>query len=152
MTRSDRWIGALLIGLAAMIMYQAATMDYHQFSNDPGPALIPKIISVGLFLSGLGLLLWPRKKTAAPQETKQKEAVLRMQVIALSFLVYTIVMAWIGFVFSTFLFTSFAIWFLAKERSRKTLFLGVATSAVVTGCLYLTFVKLLNTVLPSGLL
>lgn len=151
MTRSDRWIGACLIGLAAMIMYLAATMDYHQFSNDPGPALLPKIVSVGLFLCGLGLLLWPKRKTAA-QEARQKEATMRMLVIALSFIVYTILMNVLGFVISTFLFICFAIWFLAKERSKKTLLWGVATSVVVTGCLYLTFVKLLSTVLPSGLL
>lgn len=172
MTINDRWIGLAVIAISLVMGVQSFTMNYPVFSNDPGPAFFPGIISVLLLVCGLGLVFWPRAKeagqaqggeedklAAADAETadsgekrSQHAGTARMLGLAASIVVYAAIFEFVGFMTSTFLFLAFSIWLLSETRNWRTLGVGVVTSAIATGVVYAVFDKLLNVNLPTGFL
>lgn len=151
MTKGDRWIGIALIVFGAFMLYQAFTMEFPVFPNDPGPVLMPKILGIGLLICGAGLLVWPKSEAAEAkrkEESKFDEGSKRMAVIGSALILYIFLMKFIGFLISTVLFMAFVIWFLDDAKSKKTVVLSVVSSIIVSGGIYLIFNNGLGIILP----
>lgn len=151
MTSADRWVGLLVSLLGVFILGYVMTLRFPEFSNDPGPAFMPKAVAVGLIVCGLGLLFWPKSRgePSAPKTTRIQ--ILRMGVVAASLVLYALVFNLIGFVASTFLFLTFTAGFLSGALAKKAYLSGAVVAAIVTALIYYVFHGLLNIVLPKGI-
>ncbi|MFC4562010.1 tripartite tricarboxylate transporter TctB family protein [Nocardiopsis mangrovi] len=68
--RSELLVAALVIGIAAFLAFQTATMPVPPGTEPPGPRFFPTIVSVFMFGAGLALTVQvirhPRRGTAEP--------------------------------------------------------------------------------------
>lgn len=156
MTKNDRIIGFVLLAIAIYMLYYANTVEYQQFEADPGPALFPLIVAIGLIVCSAGLIFWPKEKQSDDsidqnEELPKKEftaGYLKTIVVAVSSIVYVLLLENIGFIISTLIFLTFIIWYLAEQRNRKMIVSAALTSVIVTFSVYFIFEKYLQIYLP----
>ncbi|MFZ4453733.1 tripartite tricarboxylate transporter TctB family protein [Salibacterium aidingense] len=158
MTKNDKYIGAFIILLGLYMFIQTFWTSYPNFPNEPGPVLMPKVIGGGLFLCGLGLLLWPKKKEKKEEIYSKEEIVYiqegslkRMFIIAGAFICYVAILNIIGFIISTIVFLAFSIWFLNPIKTKQTFIIATTTAIGMSIIVNFSFSKLLNIRLPDGL-
>ena len=156
MNKNDRIIGIVLILVAIYMFYYVNVAEYNQFGDDPGPTLLPLIIATGLTICGLGLVFWPKKQVdtetedeqATGETTGEPRNVRKGVIIAVSIVTYVLLLQFVGFIISTIVFMVFAINYLAEIRTRKSMILSVAISAVVTLSVFFVFEHYLRIFLP----
>jgi hypothetical protein len=137
----------LLFGAISVLLYMSR--DYFELSRK-----LPQLVGgLALILLSweLGLGLWKRKQAAAQGGEQKKERlsafiVKRWLTLAISLLVYVILLSKLGFLLMTSLLMLSILWFFDV---RKPLVLVVYT-AVSVGVVYGIFAKLLYVPLPAG--
>lgn len=139
--RVDRIVGAslLLFGLATGL--EASTFNV-AFMTDPiGPKALPWFVAALLIGAGVRLLVVPRPSVPLPG----RAVVLRMAAATLAFLVYALLLPWIGFFTSTAMVVAALALLYSGPR-----WPSVAAGLAVSGALWLLFVALLSLPLPVG--
>jgi putative tricarboxylic transport membrane protein len=140
---SDRVLGAVCVVASAAMAW--AAQDYAAaISYEPvGPRAFPLLLAGGLGLSGLWLVLRPGAGAAAFRGVPWRPTAL----CAAAVLVYALLFQWLGFPLATALMAVPVG--MAFGGSWKQALTGGAALGLV---LYLLFDKLLDVVLPAGLL
>lgn len=149
--KKDRAIGlvSLALGIATMIgTMQIPISSSIASSPEPGPRLFPTIAGVLLIICGLGLIL-QKQKDAEPFLEKQQWK--RLGVLALVFVLYCVGLSFLGFVISTPVMLFVSMTMFAGEK-KLPLPAKLLYCAGVTGVIYLLFVVLFKTNIPSGTL
>lgn len=142
-TMSDRLLGAACVVLAAAMAW--AARDYvAPISYEPvGPRAFPLLLAVVLALGGAWLVVKP-----GAHRTGLSQAPLRaLGLMAVAVVVFALVFEWLGFTLATLAMTvPVGIAFGGNWRQSLVAGLGLGIA------LYVLFDKLLDVVLPTGLL
>jgi putative tricarboxylic transport membrane protein len=145
---ADRLLGALCVLVAAAMAW--AARDYAaEFSYEPvGPRAFPMLLAALMGLVGLWLLLRPARLAAVGAGTDTpSHSYAPVVICAVAVLVYGATFEWLGFWLATALMTV-PVALAFGGRWHKALLGGV----VMGLGLYLLFDKLLDVVLPTGLM
>ncbi len=140
----DRILGIFLM-LSSLFMYAYTyTFDYPKGGGYMVDiAFFPRFLSVVLFILGsLLLLIRPAGVGKRASITKGKKLIS----IYISFLGYTFLLDWLGFLIDTFLWVAFMSWLVGERRGWViflTAFLGTAAG-------YYLFSVVLGVPLPEG--
>ncbi|GEM_PF-353984 len=139
--RHDRIAGSILalIGLATGL--EAATFDVRFMTDPVGPKALPLLVAVILFGAGAGMFTRPRTRVELPPAA----AARRMVLAGLAFLVYGLLLPWLGFFLSTSLVVA-VLGLLFGGPRRGSALAGLSLAAT----LWLLFVVLLSLPLPIG--
>ncbi len=140
---SDRVLGAVCVAASAAMAW--AAQDYAAaISYEPvGPRAFPLLLSAGLGLSGLWLVLRPTAGTEALREVPWRATAL----CGAAVLAYALLFQWLGFTLATTLMA------VPVGRAFGGSWRGsLAGGAGLGVVLYLLFDKLLDVVLPAGVL
>lgn len=122
-------------------------------SGFPGPGFLPAIESIILIYLSFKLLISSLKKVKSlnikvenffPEKHSMKRTLLSLFAIS----AYGIILEYLGFMLTTFLFMIFALRYVEELQSRKTIFIAAFLS---TSLFYILFVLLLKSYLPEGL-
>ena len=139
--RSQRIPGAVLTLAGAAIGLEATTFDVAFVADPVGPKALPMLVAVILVGAGihatvspLDTVRWPARPVAA-----------KLLGAAAAFLVYAVALDVIGFFVSTTLVVA-ALSHLYGAAPRH----GVPAAAILSGLLWLLFVRLLALPLPVG--
>jgi len=137
----DRVTGGVLLlaGIAAGL--EATTYDVAFMTDPVGPKALPYLVSVTVVLGGLATLLRPRSSVSLPG----RPAVVRMAGAVLAFVVYALVLPFIGFFTATTMVVA-ALALLYRGPAGPSLAAALGLSAM----LWLLFVALLSLPLPIG--
>ncbi|MBM0066012.1 tripartite tricarboxylate transporter TctB family protein [Alkalicoccobacillus gibsonii] len=147
----ERVMGMVIAGLGLLMFLNTFTMSFMMLADDPGPRLLPRVVSIALILCGIGLAFY--KSEGAKQLTfKLNENSKRMVISFIALLAYALLFNVIGYIISTFVFLSFLTWYLTKEKDKATIWKSLINGFVVTVIIYVVFSQLLNVILPAGLL
>lgn len=147
----ERVMGMVIAGLGLLMFLNTFTMSFMMLADDPGPRLLPRVVSIALILCGIGLAFY--KSEGAKQLTfKLNENSKRMVISFLALLAYALLFNIIGYIISTFVFLSFLTWYLTKEKDKATIWKSLINGFIVTAIIYVVFSQLLNVILPAGLL
>ncbi|MEN0644831.1 tripartite tricarboxylate transporter TctB family protein [Alkalicoccobacillus gibsonii] len=147
----ERVMGMVIAGLGLLMFLNTFTMSFMMLADDPGPRLLPRVVSIALILCGIGLAFY--KSEGAKQLTfRLNENSKRMVISFLALLAYALLFNIIGYIISTFVFLSFLTWYLTKEKDKATIWKSLINGFVVTAIIYVVFSQLLNVILPAGLL
>jgi putative tricarboxylic transport membrane protein len=140
---SDRILGAVCIAASAAMAW--AAQDYAAaISYEPvGPRAFPLLLASGLCLSGLWLMLRPSGNANTLRGVPWKPTA----VCAAAVLSYALMFQWLGFVLATSLM-ALPVGMAFGGSWKQALASGVALGLMF----YLLFDKLLDVVLPGGLL
>lgn len=147
----ERVMGMVIAGLGLLMFLNTFTMSFMMLADDPGPRLLPRVVSIALILCGIGLAFY--KSEGAKQLTfRLNENSKRMVISFIALLAYALLFNIIGYIISTFVFLSFLTWYLTKEKDKATIWKSLINGFVVTAIIYVVFSQLLNVILPAGLL
>jgi putative tricarboxylic transport membrane protein len=147
----ERVMGMVIAGLGLLMFLNTFTMSFMMLADDPGPRLLPRVVSIALILCGIGLAFY--KSECAKQLTfRLNENSKRMVISFIALLAYALLFNIIGYIISTFVFLSFLTWYLTKEKDKATIWKSLINGFVVTAIIYVVFSQLLNVILPAGLL
>jgi putative tricarboxylic transport membrane protein len=140
---SDRLLGAVCVVASAAMAW--AAQDYAAaISYEPvGPRAFPLLLAVGLGLSGLWLVLRPTAGAESFRGVPWKATAL----CAGAVLVYALLFQWLGFALATALM-ALPVGMAFGGSWKQSLAGGAALGLV----LFLLFDKVLDVVLPTGLL
>ena len=147
----ERVMGIVIALLGLVMFLNTLNMSFLMLADDPGPKLLPQIVSIGLIGCGIGLIFY-KNETAKKVTFTLNENSKRMIVSFVALVVYAIVFNLLGYLISTFLFLTFLTWYLTKEKSRATIVKSLLNGVIVTVIIYVVFSTLLNVILPSGFL
>lgn len=147
----------MIIGFFILMLIKSAELHEIRRFGEMGSGFWPAMtLSVATLLSIILLIstLIKYKKQSPSRSTISKEAnvVLRdrrkkfiFSVILL--LIYIVVMPWIGFILSTFIYVFVCIFALGERRKKILIFSPILVTALLT----VTFVKLIAIPLPRGM-
>lgn len=136
----EKWNGLLLIALAAWLWWYSGKFPELP-EGYPGPALFPRIMSMGLGLTGLLFLVlhWPIKKEALPDETLSERSWLHLGGGISVLIIFPFVSPYLGFKVTLGLVClSFGLLFKLRPLTAVLAALGAVLFV------YLTFSKLLG--------
>ena len=149
----EKWSSLFWLGVGTFICIGSLRLSLGQFRN-PGPGFLS--FFAGLVITGLALMVHLRSRKRRPGTTKEKSEPIwsdpkkgmkiAMTVVAL--LVYAVVMNYLGFLISTFLFLAFILKTIEPQRWSVTL-IG---SLVASAAFYVIFEIGLQSQLPKGLI
>ena len=145
--KKDRIAGAVLAaacGLAA-VGTKLMKVKMRLSVGDPGPKLFLYIAAFGMMVCGAGILFSkvPDKKML----TLDRGQWGKFGFLFLVLICYLLGLKYLGFLVSTPL-AAFALIYILKQKKKINLAVAAAYSLILTGVLYLVFVKLLSIVLP----
>ena len=118
----------------------------------PGPGFLPFWLGVLLAVLALILLVaaWRRRATTEKDVHSPfpgGRALLSVGLVLLGLALYTLLMEWLGFLVDTFLFVSYLLRVVEKERWSMTFLTAILTTAA----LYAIFQLLLTITLPRNM-
>lgn len=147
----ERVMGIVIAGLGLLMFLNTFAMSFMMLADDPGPRLLPRVVSIALILCGVGLAFY--KSEGARQLTfKLNENSKRMVISFIALLAYALLFNVLGYIISTFVFLSFLTWYLTNEKDKTTIWKSLINGFIVTAIIYVVFSQLLNVILPAGLL
>ena len=146
----ERLMGIIIAILGLIMFLNTLTMSFMMLVDDPGPTLLPRVVSIALIACGLGLAFY-KSKDARPVVFKLNENSKRMVISFIALLIYAILFNVLGYMLSTFVFLSFLTWYLTKQKNTAAIWKSLLNGLVVTAIIYLVFTQLLNVILPSGI-
>ena len=114
----------------------------------PGPGFFPFGLAIALILLSLALIFNYWKKDSSPAPFWPERTWLRPLLGVAILIFYALVVDFIGFILTTFLFLVIWMWVIERLRWRTILSISVGT----TVALYLIFNLFLEVPLPSGFL
>ncbi|MFK3936101.1 tripartite tricarboxylate transporter TctB family protein [Alkalihalobacillus sp. NPDC078783] len=147
----ERLMGITITLVGLLMFLNTLNMSFLMLVDDPGPKLLPQIVSIGLIGCGVGLILY-KNESAKKVTFKLNDNSKRMIVSFIALVIYAIVFNFLGYLISTFLFLTFLTWYLTKEKNKTTIIKSLISSTIVTVIIYVVFSTLLNVILPSGFL
>lgn len=160
--KQDKAIGLLLIVFSGFMYYQADKLPSPMFDT-LGADVFPKIVFVLLAIGGAILSagqFFKECKTTGGRDAdggaqKPKSSGRRIGFYAfviigfLFFLLYVILMRYLGYLISTLLFLPVFMWVLSP-RTKRTALIILLTALGLTFSLQYTFTNLLKVYLPEG--
>ncbi len=148
MEKSDRMSALFFIGLSLFVCQQSATIGLGTLRK-PGPGLLAFGAGAGIGLLSLVLLIQSLASKTKKIGLGHSERVIhriKFLFICISLFIYTMIVGWLGFAFSTFLFVLFLIYAIESERWWRM----VLKAVLITSGNYLIFVVWLGLSLPKG--
>lgn len=151
--RPDALIGALILGIAALLFWQTGKIPTPPFIPI-GPAFYPRVILVVLAVLAVALMAETLLARREPPRGPAVPAARRRWLVALCFALfglYTAALPWLGYRLSTGLFVAATQWSLGPRTlgSLPGCALVGATTALVS---YAVFQLYLHVLLPRGAL
>ncbi len=137
----DRVIGGLLAAVGVTLALEATTFDVAFMTDPVGPKALPFLVAVMLVVGGAVAWIRPRGDVGLPSAN----VFLRMGSAVVAFLVYAAALPWLGFFLSTTLVVT-----ALSLLYRGPLLPSSAAAALLSGGLWLLFVRLLSLPLPVG--
>ena len=137
-------MGALILAISLLLF---VSRDYYALAKE-FPQLVGGVTLILLFWE-MGVGLWRRKKEAGKKDEKEKPSafvIKRWLTLAISLLIYVILLPKAGFVVMTSLLLLAILWFF---NVRQPLVLILYTGGIV-GVIYGVFARLLYVPLPPG--
>ena len=145
MTRADRWIGLLLALFSLYVCVESARLGLGTYQR-PGPGFLPFWAGVTLGILSPVLVLQGFFRRMEKGQAWQNLG--RILLVFLAMLGFTLLVEWLGFILTAFLF----IWFLLKVVERRGWGFSIGVALVVTGASHVVFDLWLSAQLPAGLL
>jgi putative tricarboxylic transport membrane protein len=148
----DRYVGifSVLVGLAYLA--SAIAIPVLDVSDKIGPRTFPILVSIMVILCGALLLfkdLKSKKRTAFSwQFITEKDIWLRVALTIAGGIVYGMVLDWLGYVITTFIFMIYVFSYINIGKHVKNIFIAFAFSTLS----YTVFAIILKLSLPRGLL
>jgi putative tricarboxylic transport membrane protein len=136
-----RITGGVLALLGAAVALEATTFDVSFMTDPVGPKALPFLVAVMLIVAGLRALTRPREELSFPG----RGTLLRVAGAVAAFLLYAVALPWVGFFLSTTLVVT-ALSLLYQGPPARSVF----SAAVLSGALWLLFVRALSLPLPVG--
>ncbi|MCM2675805.1 tripartite tricarboxylate transporter TctB family protein [Alkalicoccobacillus plakortidis] len=147
----ERVMGMVIAILGLLMFLNTLTMSFMMLADDPGPTLLPRIVSVALIFCGVGLIFLKSEGAKKVTFTLNKNS-KRMVVSFVALLVYALLFNIIGYIISTFVFLSFLTWHLTENKNKSVIWKSLLNGIVVTVIIYIVFSQLLDVILPAGFL
>jgi putative tricarboxylic transport membrane protein len=117
--------------------------------TEPGPGFLPfyagltlVVMSIALLLGSLAKKAWQAKPSFFPKPDSWK----RVSATFLSLVVYNLLLTYLGFTLTTFLFLTFLVRFIFPQSWKRTFIVSVCGSLFTR----LLFINFLETQLPKG--
>lgn len=148
----DRYVGifAVLVGLFYLV--SAITIPVLDVSDRIGPRTFPILVSIMVILCGALLLFKDIKSTKRKafswQFIAEKDIWLRVALTIAGGIVYGMVLDWLGYVITTFIFMVYVFSYINIGKHMKNIFIAFAFSTLS----YTVFAIILKLSLPRGLL
>lgn len=136
-----RVTGALLVVGGVACLAEATTFDVAFMTDPVGPKALPYLVGALLTLGGLHTLLRPPPTDKWPADA----ALVRVGAATAAFVLYALALPFIGF----FTSTTLVVAVLARLFGAAPI-KGVPAAALLSGALWLIFVKGLGLLLPIG--
>jgi putative tricarboxylic transport membrane protein len=147
----DKWSSLVWLGLGVLICIESLRLNLGTLHN-PGPGFLS--FFAGLIVGGLGLVVHLQSRRA-PAGDKRAQPLWadrnrgwRMVLTVLALLTYAVLMNYLGFVASTFLFLFFLLKVIEPQRWAVAVLGSLAASAAFYG----VFEWGLKSQLPKGLI
>lgn len=141
MTTGDRATGAALTLLGVAAAAEASTFDVAFMTDPVGPKALPYLVAAMLVAAGLAAMARPRETGAAPGHP----ALLRLAAAVLALVAYALALPFVGFFTSTTLVVGgLALLYRGPPVA------SLAAAALLSGALWLLFVRALALPLPVG--
>jgi hypothetical protein len=150
MKKADVITGFVLLVLSGYVIRESWLMP-QSATFGPGPGFLP--FWLGVLLAALALILlittWRRRTTEKDGQSPFPggRALLSVGLVLLGLALYTLLMEWLGFLVDTFLFVSYLLRVVEKERWPMTFMTAILTTAA----LYAIFQLLLTITLPRNM-
>jgi len=138
---NDRVFGIFTLLISIFYIFSAYIVEESFISDHIGPKTYPYIVSFFLISSSLFLIFKPDTKPKWPKLGK----IIEILMTALILIMYAIFLPVIGFVFSTFLASSFISWRLGAKLSS-----AFTAGLIISITIFILFRKILGLSLATG--
>jgi putative tricarboxylic transport membrane protein len=138
---NDRVFGIFTLIISIFYIFSAYIVEESFISDHIGPKTYPYIVSFFLISSSLFLIFKPDTKPKWPKLGK----IIEILMTALILIMYAIFLPVIGFVFSTFLASSFISWRLGAKLSS-----AFTAGLIISITIFILFRKILGLSLATG--
>jgi putative tricarboxylic transport membrane protein len=138
---NDRVFGIFTLIISIFYIFSAYIVEESFISDHIGPKTYPYIVSLFLISSSLFLIFKPDTKPKWPKLGK----IIEILMTALILIMYAIFLPVIGFVFSTFLASSFISWRLGAKLSS-----AFTAGLIISITIFILFRKILGLSLATG--
>ena len=138
---NDRVFGVFTLLISIFYIFSAYIVEESFISDHIGPKTYPYIVSLFLISSSLFLIFKPDTKPKWPKLGK----IIEILMTALILIMYAIFLPVIGFVFSTFLASSFISWRLGAKLSS-----AFTAGLIISITIFILFRKILGLSLATG--
>jgi putative tricarboxylic transport membrane protein len=149
--RLHRGLGLAFLLIAIVFLYFSIGLDAGT-ADRPGPAVFPRLVGFGLFISALVVIFEPVPTSEVSDRGPEGgEGRMRVLVLASSVVGYIALLDVLGFLLTTALVLPAVSWSLQKKEKRsyrRAILVGVVIAVAVDA----VFGLLLEVVLPDGLL
>jgi len=145
MITTDRWTGLFFILFSLYVCFESWRLGVGSFFR-PGAGFFPFYSSLllGLLSLILGLLAFRGKVEKAESWTDVGNTVT----VSLALVGFALLLTWLGFVITTFLF----ILFLLRAVERRAWLLSASAALFISAAFYVVFGLWLKAQLPAGIL
>ncbi len=150
MRKSTIGIGAFFLGLSALVFIESLRVKSQLGAADFRTPLRPDtyLTMLGIVIAVVSFLYLVKEGFLEYEGIKRSGSGLRDAVLTMvMFIGHILVMGWVGYAVSTFLFYLFFLRVVGRYSYLATL----AISVVVTACYELVFVKWANIAVPVGI-
>jgi putative tricarboxylic transport membrane protein len=138
---NDRVFGIFTLIISIFYIFSAYIVEESFISDHIGPKTYPYIVSFFLISSSLFLIFKPDTKPKWPKLGK----IIEILMTALILIMYAIFLPVVGFVFSTFLASSFISWRLGAKLSS-----AFTAGLIISITIFILFRKILGLSLATG--
>jgi len=148
----EKWSSLVWLGVGIFICVGSLRLSLGEFRN-PGPGFLS--FFAGLVITGLALVVHLKSRERRPGSAKEESEPIwsnprkgiKIVLTVVALLVYAVVMNYLGFLISTFLFLVFVLKAIEPQRWSVTL-IG---SLIASAAFYVIFEIGLQSQLPKGL-
>jgi len=145
----DKWSSLVWLGIAILICVGSLKLSLGEFHN-PGPGFLSFYSGLILGVLALVIHLQSRKARTTPKRDKpiwaNRQKGFKMVLTVLALLAYAVIMNYLGFLVSTFIFLAFLLRVIEPQRWPVALF----GSLVASLAFYFLFELGLQSQLPKG--
>jgi putative tricarboxylic transport membrane protein len=150
MNKAETAAGAVVVAVGAFMMVESMNMLY-MANNVPGPGFLPRLLAIGLIVSGLILTVKGIRPGLTVQEVvdwPNARGWRRVGLMVSALAVALLVLDWLGFLVTTAAFMLVVVYGLGS-RSWRTL---ISMPLVAAIGLYIVFAVWLQVPLPRGII